>query len=62
MDELLEQAIVNLRGALRATAWAEPEQSEALVREARDACDEWLARGAPARALSADVWTTTPTS
>lgn len=44
MDEPLERAIVNLRGALRASAWAEVEQSEALVREARDACDEWLAR------------------
>jgi hypothetical protein len=62
VDELLEQAIVNLRGALRAKAWAEPEQSEALVREAREACDEWLARREPAPALSAGIWTTTPTS
>ena len=62
MDELLEHAIVNLRGALRAAAWADSEQSEALVREARDACDEWLAQSRLAPALSAGVWTTTRTS
>lgn len=61
VNELLERAIVNLRGALRATAWAEAEQSQALVREARDACDEWLARCAPTPAHSAAVWSTTPT-
>jgi hypothetical protein len=43
MDEQLERAIVTLRGALRAAAWADPAQTEALVREARDACNDWLA-------------------
>jgi hypothetical protein len=50
MDEQLERAIVNLRGALRAAAWADPTQTEALVREARDACNDWLAPDLKGRA------------
>jgi hypothetical protein len=42
LDEQLEGAIINLRAALRAAAWADPEQMEMLVREARDACNDWL--------------------
>lgn len=46
MDELhtrLRDAITELKGALRAAAWDDLEQAALLTREARLACDEWLA-------------------
>lgn len=44
MVQGLEGAIVKLRAALRAAAWADHELAAVLVREARDVCDEWLAQ------------------
>jgi hypothetical protein len=35
--------MLKLRAALRAAAWGDHEQATTLVREARNACDEWLA-------------------
>lgn len=43
MAQGLESAILKLRAALRAAAWGDHELRVDLVREARDACDEWLA-------------------
>lgn len=43
MVERLEDAIVLLRGAIRAAAWEDLEQAQELVNDARSACDQWLA-------------------
>ena len=40
--EELERAIISLRGAQRAAQWGDLERTDALVCEARGACDEWL--------------------
>lgn len=43
MVERLEDAIVLLRGAIRAADWEDLEQAQELVNDARSACDQWLA-------------------
>ncbi|MBO0743417.1 MAG: hypothetical protein J2P43_00235 [Candidatus Dormibacteraeota bacterium] len=62
MAQQLEDAIIRLRAALRATAWSDHELTAALVREARDACDEWLREVADVRTPVGSGMNPAPTS
>lgn len=58
MIERLEDAIVLLRGAIRAAAWEDLEQAQELVNDARSACNQWLTLSRAHHGTSQDGETT----